>query len=127
MLPMQGAWVQPLDRKLRSYMPHRAIKKNKQTCIPIIIAALFTLAKIWKQQKYPWTDEWIKKIYIYIYIYILKYYSVIKKEWSNVICSNQPIWLDLEMVILSKVSQTKTNIMILLICGISKICTNKYI
>ena len=39
----------------------------------MFIAALFTIAKTWKQPKYPLTDEWIKKmwdIYIYIHIYI---------------------------------------------------------
>ena len=56
-------------------------------------AAIFTIAKVWKQPKCPSTDEWIKKmwyicmyvyvcvyIYIYIYIYIMEYYSAIKKN-----------------------------------------------
>ena len=43
----------------------------------MFIAALFTMAKKWKQPKFPLTDEWIKKmwcVYIYIYIYIYDYY-----------------------------------------------------
>ena len=53
----------------------------------MFIAALFTIAKTWKQQpKCPSTDEWIKKIwYIYIYSGILLSH---KKELNNTICSN---------------------------------------
>ena len=48
-------------------------KIEKDTCIPLFIAALFTIVRTWKQHKCPSTDEWIKNlwcIYIYIYIYI---------------------------------------------------------
>ena len=38
---------------------------QKATCTPVFIAALFTIARIWKQPKCPSTDEWIKKMYIY--------------------------------------------------------------
>ena len=41
---------------------------QKDTCTPMFIAALFTIAKIWKQPKCPSTDEWIKKMW-YIYIH----------------------------------------------------------
>ena len=56
----------------------------KVTCTPMFIAALFTIAKIWKQPKHPLTEEWIKKIW---YIYTMGYYSTIKK-WNHSICSN---------------------------------------
>ena len=55
------------------------------TCSNMFIAALFTIAKTWKQPKCPSTDEWIKKKW---YIYTMEYYSAIKKEQNNVICSN---------------------------------------
>ena len=57
----------------------------KDTCTPMFIAALFAIAKTWKQPKCPSTDEWIKKMW---YIYTMEYYSAIKKEWNNAICSN---------------------------------------
>ena len=69
----------------------------------MFIAALFTLAKTWKQPKCPMTDEWIKKMW---YIYKMEYYSAIK---SNEIGSSVEIWMDLESVIQSEGSQKETN------------------
>ena len=48
---------------------------QKDTCTPVFIAALFTIAKTWKQPKCPSRDEWIKKMYIHT----MEYYSVIKR------------------------------------------------
>ena len=67
-------------------------------------AALFTIKKTWKQPKCPSAEEWIKKMW---YIYTMEYYSAIKK---NEIMSFAATWMDLEIITLSKVSQTKTNI-----------------
>ena len=69
---------------------------------------------MWKQPKCPSTDEWIKKMW---YIYTLEYYSAIKK---NEIMPFAATWMDLEMIILSEVSQTEKHKyhMISLICGI---------
>ena len=55
---------------------------QKDTCTPMFIAALFTIARTWKQPKCPSTDEWIKKMW---HIYTTEYYSAIKKEWNWVI------------------------------------------
>ena len=70
----------------------------------MFIAALFTTAKIWKQPKCPSTDEWIKKMW---YLYTMVYCSAIKK---NEILPFAATWMDLEIIILSEASQTKTNI-----------------
>ena len=49
---------------------------KKDTCIPMFTAALFTIARTWKQPRCPSTDEWIKKLW---YIYTMEYYSVTKR------------------------------------------------
>ena len=79
----------------------------------MFIATLFTIAKTWKQPKCPWTDEWIKKMQ---YIYTMEYYSTIKK---NEIMPFTATWMDLEIIILSEVSQTEKDKyrMISFICG----------
>ena len=70
----------------------------------MFIAALFTIAKTWKQPKCPSTEEWIKKMW---YMYTMEYYSAIKK---NEIMPSAATWLDQEIVILSEVCQRKINI-----------------
>ena len=83
-------------------------------CTPMFIVALFTIAKTWKQPKCPSTDEWIKKMW---YIYTMEYYSAIKR---NEIMSFAATWMQLEIIILSEVSQTEKDKyhMISHICGI---------
>ena len=50
-------------------------KIEKDTCFPLFITELFTIARTWKQPRCPSTDEWIKKLW---YIYTMEYYSAIK-------------------------------------------------
>ena len=69
----------------------------------MFFAALFTIAKTWKQHKCPSTEEWIKMMW---YIYTVDYYSSIRK---NEIMALAATWLDLEIVTISEVSQKKTN------------------
>ena len=77
-------------------------------------AALFTIAKIWKQPKCPSTDERIKKM---CYTYTVEYYSAIKK---NEILPFATTLMDLEGILLSEISQTEKDYyyMIILICRI---------
>ena len=74
-------------------------KIERDTCIPLFIAALFTVARTWKQLRCPSTDEWIKKLW---YIYKMDYYSAIK---MNTIESVLMRWMNLEPIIQSEVSQ----------------------
>jgi hypothetical protein len=53
---------------------------NKGTCTPMFIAALFTIAKLWKQPKCSTTDEWIKKM---CYLYTMEFYLAIKKKFCH--------------------------------------------
>jgi hypothetical protein len=65
----------------------------------MFIAALFTIAKLWKQSRCPTTDEWINKVW---YLYTIEFYSVTK---NNEILLFAGKWMELEHIILSKVSQ----------------------
>ena len=65
----------------------------------MFIAALFTIARTWKQPKCPLTEDWIRKIW---YIYTMKYYSAIKKKKIMPFAAT---WMELETFILSEVSQ----------------------
>ena len=77
------------------------------------IAALSTIAKVWKEPKCPLMDEWTKKMW---YIYTMEYYWAIKK---NEILPFASMWMELECIMLSEISQSeKDKYMISLICGI---------
>jgi hypothetical protein len=70
----------------------------------MFIAALFTIAKLWKQTRCPTIDEWIKKMW---YLYTMEFCSAMKK---NEILSFASKWMELENIILSDVSKAqKTN------------------
>ena len=86
---------------LRVYAQKTIIQKD--TCTPLFITALFTIARTWKQPKCPSTDEWIKMWYMYT----MEYYSAIKRNETG---SFVDTWMDLESVIQSEVSRKrKTN------------------
>jgi len=70
----------------------------------MFIAALFTIARTWKQPRCSSTEEWIKKMW---YIYTIEYYSAIKRNKSG---SFVETWKDPETLIQSKVSQKEINI-----------------
>ena len=76
---------------------------QKDTCTPVFIAALFTIAKTWKQRKCPLIDEWIKKMW---YIYTMEYYTTIKK--NELLLFVTP-WMDLKGIMLYETSKTTTN------------------
>ena len=73
-------------------------KIERDTCIPLFIAALITIARTWKQPRCPSTDEWIEKLW---YIYTMEYYSAIKRTTFE---SALLRWMNLEPIIQSEVS-----------------------
>ena len=83
------------------------------TCTPMFIAALSTIAKLWKEPKYPSNDEWIKKLW---FIYTMEYYVAMRK---NEIWPCVATWMELESVMLSEISHTEKDRyhMVSLICG----------
>ena len=76
---------------------------QKESCTKIFTAALFTIARTWKQPKYPSTDEWIKKMW---HIYTMQYYSAMKRNETELFVVR---WMDLGSVIQSEGSQKEKN------------------
>ena len=76
---------------------------QKESCTTMFTAALFTLARTWKQPRCPSTDEWIKKMW---HIYTIEYYSAIKQNEIELLVAR---WMDLESVIQSEVRQKEKN------------------
>ena len=74
-------------------------KIEKDTYIPLFIAALFAIARRWKQPRCPSTDDWIKNLW---YIYTMEYYSAIKSNPSESLLMR---WMNIEPIIQSEVSQ----------------------
>ena len=72
---------------------------EKDTCIPLFTAALFTIARTWKQPRCTSTDEWIKKLW---YRHTMEYYSAIKGNAFETVLMR---WMNLESIIQSEVSQ----------------------
>ena len=75
---------------------------ERDTCTSMFIAALFIIARTWKQLRRPSADEWIRKLW---YIYTMEYYSAIKK---NTLESVLMRWMKLDPIIQSEVSQKNT-------------------
>ena len=67
----------------------------------MFIVVLFTIAKIWKQPKYPSVDEWMKQLW---YIHTMEHCSVIKKKK---ILPFATVWMELEDIMLSEISQSE--------------------
>ena len=74
-------------------------KIEKDTCIPLFIVPLFTIARTWKQGRCPLTDEWIKKVW---YIYTMEYYSAVERNAFKSVLNSL---MNLEPIIYSEVSQ----------------------
>ena len=76
---------------------------EKYSCIPLFTAALFIIARTWKQPRCPSTDEWIRKLW---YIHTMEYYSAIKRNAFESVLMR---WMNLEPTIENEVSQKRKN------------------
>ena len=123
-----GWWYADSLKKLGIKPPHDPVipllgiypeetKIEKDTCIPFFTAALFMIARTWKQPRCPSIDEWIQKLWYTHYgtcifhvvytlcicsIYSMEYYSAIKRNTFESVLMR---WMNLEPIIQSEVSQ----------------------
>ena len=73
------------------------------TCTPMFITALFTIARTWEKPRCPSADEWIRKPW---YIYTMEYYSAIRKNTFEAVLMR---WMKLEPIIQSESRKKNTN------------------
>ena len=83
---------------LQSIYP-KETRSERDTCTPVFTAALFTIARTWKQPRHPSADEWIRKLW---YTDTMEYYSAIKRNTFESVLMR---WMNLEPIIQSEVSQ----------------------
>ena len=91
----------PAIALLGIYPKDTGVLMHRDTCTPMFIAALSTIAKLWKEPKCPSTDEWIKKLW---FIYTMECYVAMRK---NEIWPFVATWMELESVMLSEISHTE--------------------
>ena len=89
--------IKPAIPLLGIYREETKIKKD--TCIPLFIEALFTIARIWKQPRCPSTDEWIKTLW---YAYTIEYSSAIERNTFESVLMR---WMNPAPIIQSEESQ----------------------
>ena len=75
---------------------------ERDICTPVFIAALFTIARTWKQRRYPLADEWIRELW---YIYTKEYLAIKRNTFESVLMR----WIKLEPLIQSEVRKENTN------------------
>ena len=83
------------------YPEDRDVVKRRAICTPAFIAALSTIAKLWKELRCLSTDDWIKKMW---FIYTMEYYSAIKKNGFTTFVAT---WTALEEILLSEINQAE--------------------
>ena len=83
--------------------PEDVPTSKRDTCSTMFIAALFIIARSWKEPRCPSTEEWIQKMW---YIYTMEYYSAIK---NNDFIKFLGKWMELEDTILREVTQSQKN------------------
>ena len=91
--------IEPSNPKWGIYTKETRIEKD--TCIPMFIAGLFTIARTWKQPRCSSADEWIRNLW---YVYTMEYYSVFK---NNAFESVLMQWMKLKPITQSEVSQNE--------------------
>ena len=93
-----GDWVTGTDGDLPQGF---RCNETPDTCTPMFIAAMSTIAKLWKEPRCPLKDEWIKEMW---FMYTMEYYSAIRNNKYPPFAST---WMELEGIMLSEISQSE--------------------
>src|SRR5574339_472928 len=96
---LERVWRKGNPLTLLVGMQTEETRRERDTCTPMFITALFIIARTWKKPRCPSADEWIRKQW---YIYTMEYYSAIKKNTFESVLMR---WMKLESIIQSEVSQ----------------------
>ena len=91
----------PAIALLGVYPRDTGVLMHRGSCTLMFIAALSTIAKLWKEPKCPSTDNWIKKLW---FIYTMEYYLAMRK---NEIWPFVAMWMEMESIMLSEISHTE--------------------
>ena len=75
--------------------------KHRNTCTPMFLAAMSTIAKLWKEPRCPSKDEWIKDMW---FMYTMEYYSAVRNDKYPPFAST---WMEQEGIMRSKISQSE--------------------
>ena len=95
----------PYDPAIPLLVIHTEETRNERdTCTPMFIAALFIIARTWKQPRRPSADDWIRKL---CYIYTMEYYSAIKRNAFESVLMR---WTNLQPIIQNEVRKKKANL-----------------
>ena len=93
--------LRPINCTVDDFPKDTDAMKCRDTCTPMFIAAMSTIAKLWKEPPYLSQDEWIKKMW---FMYTMQYYSAIRNDKYPPFAST---WMELEGIMLSEVSQSE--------------------
>ena len=93
--------LQPSNCTAGIYPKDTDAVKRRDTCTPMFLAAMATIAKLWKEPWCPSKDEWIKKMWS---MYTMEYYSAIRNDKDPPLAST---WMELEGIMLSEVRQSE--------------------
>ena len=91
----------PAIALLEIYPKDTDAMKRWDTCTPMFLAAMSTIAKLWKEPRCPSKDEWIKKMW---FMYTMEYYSAIRNDKYPPFAS---MWMELEGIMLSEISPSE--------------------
>ena len=97
-----------MTQQLGIYPKDTNVVIQRGTCTRMFIAAMSTIAKLWKEPRYPSTDEWIKMWCVCTYIYTHIHNGISCSHQKTEILPFATMWMELKGIMLSEINQRKT-------------------